>query len=545
MQQVSDVDVVLAWGRVALEALGDAREEIDAVNVFPVADSDTGTNLYLTFESSVAAMGDAESGVAGVIAAIAHGALLGARGNSGTILAQILRGFAGALGTEGVDPVAGRVFAEGLRSGVDAAYSAVSEPVEGTMLTVARAASEAALACTEDADPSLAAVVTTSAAAARRALGNTPGQLAVLRRAGVVDAGGMGIVVLLDALETVLTGRTHRHHRRRHDNAPTIPLIDSGSMASTGARSPAFEVMYLLDAPEDRIAGLRAELDLLGDSVVVAGGAGEWNVHVHVDDAGAAIEAGLALGRVRAVSVTHLVDSTDHRHADQHPARSSRRRIVAAASGDGIAALYRDAGATVLRVDADHRPTGADVVAALRAHDDAAEIIVLPNDRDLVPIAEAAAAEVRAADDVRVAVIPTVAQVQGMAALAVHEPARAFDTEVVAMTAAAGHARHGAVTIAETDGMTSAGVCTAGDVLGVVDGDFAVIGSDQATVATEVVDRMLAPGGELVTIVTGADREAVAVAAAVEANVRRGHPLVEVVVYDGGQPRYPLLLGVE
>lgn len=544
---VLDADVVLSWSRSALRALGDAREEIDAINVFPVADSDTGTNLYLTFEAACAAVADAPSGsLSEVFDALARGAFLGARGNSGTILAQLLRGFAGVLAADDATHDDGLVFAAALRAGVDSAYAAVGEPIEGTMLTVARAAADAAYASTgSDGPAGLVAVAAAAAIAARAALDATPGQLDVLRRAGVVDAGGMGVVVLLDAVEAVLTGRWAPQH------GSALPVVDPAAYAAFGdtisgpsTAAPAYEVMYLLDAPADQVAELRVTLARLGDSVVVGGGAGEWNVHVHARDAGAAIEAGVARGAVRRVSVTYL--DTHTAPAVDRPtggAPGRRRHIVAVAAGTGIAALYEPAGATVLRIDGDHRPTGADLAAALGDHD-ADEFIVLPNHRDLLPVAEAAAAELRGVGR-RVAVIPSVAQVQGMAALAVHEPARSFDADVVAMTTAAGHARHGAVTVAESDGMTSAGRCFAGDVLGVVDGDFAVIGSDPVAVAVDVVDRMLAPGGELVTVVVGVDDAAKAMATAVAATVEREHPLVDVVVHDGGQPRYPLLLGVE
>jgi dihydroxyacetone kinase-like predicted kinase len=173
----------------------------------------------------------------------------------------------------------------------------------------------------------------------------------------------------------------------------------------------------------------------------------------------------------------------------------------------------------------------------------AGEVVILPNERDAVPVAEAAAAELRAQGR-RVAVIPTIAQVQGLAAVAVHEPGRSFDADVVAMTTAAGHARHGAVTVAAREAVTMAGICQPGDVLGVVEGDFAVIGSDLLEVAREVVRRMLSAGGELVTVVTGAEAGP-SLAAGVQESVRHSHPEVDTVVYEGGQPRYPLLLGVE
>ena len=171
------------------------------------------------------------------------------------------------------------------------------------------------------------------------------------------------------------------------------------------------------------------------------------------------------------------------------------------------------------------------------------EVVLLPNDRDGIPVAEAAAAEARS-HGLRVAVIPTTVQVQGLAAAAVHEPGRAFDTDVVAMTTAAAHTRHGAVTVAAREAVTSAGVCRPGDVLGVVEGDFAIIGSDLSDVAVEVVRRMLAVGGELVTLVTGQDADGT-LASSVGAVVHAEHPEVDTVVYAGGQARYPLLIGVE
>jgi dihydroxyacetone kinase-like predicted kinase len=176
----------------------------------------------------------------------------------------------------------------------------------------------------------------------------------------------------------------------------------------------------------------------------------------------------------------------------------------------------------------------------------ARDLVVLPNDADSLAVAEAAAGRARD-EGLRVAVIPTRASVQAIAALAVHDPDRRFEDDVVAMTAAAGHCRHGGVTVAAREAVTMAGVCRPGDVLGIVDGDFAVIGDDLAGVARTVVDRMLGGGGELVTLVTGQSErgDAQALAGEVVAHIRRTRPEVDTVVYDGGQPRYPLLLGVE
>jgi DAK2 domain fusion protein YloV len=410
----------------------------------------------------------------------------------------------------------------------------VARPVEGTILTVARAAADAATARAGARGATLPEIALAATHAAREALSRTPDQLEVLRRAGVVDAGGRGLAVVLDAFDTVLTGRRPLAYPRAM-GAPAVPSV--AFEAETADSSPSFEVMYLLDAPAGAIPTLRASLEPLGDSLIVVGGDPLWNVHVHVDDAGAAIEAGLAAGHPHRIRVTSLAD-----RVVRPGATSLGRAVVAFAAGDGLASLFESAGATVVRTPVGRRPSTAEMLDAIR-RSGAGEIVLLPNERDGVPVAEAAAAEARA-EGTRVAVIPTRAQVQGIAATAVHEPARAFDADVVAMTTAAGHTRHGAVTVAAREAVTMAGVCRPGDILGVVEGDFVVIGTDLPAVAVDVVERMLSAGGELVTLVTGADADAT-LADAVVAALRRSHPEVDTVVYDGGQPRYPLLMGVE
>jgi fatty acid kinase len=533
-QPVLDAKVVLRWCRAALAGLAEAREEIDALNVYPVPDGDTGTNLYLTLESATEAAEQAhrENAAMGtVLAGIARGALLGARGNSGVILAQMFRAVADALGTAGDTAVQPAVFAAALTKAADAGYAAVAHPVEGTMLSVARAAARAA---TERAEigASCPDVALAAARTAHEALNRTPDQLEILRRAGVVDAGGRGLTVVLDALDMILTGRRPLDYPR----TVTEHSVPSVTVDTTNQGSPAYEVMYLLDAPQSAIPALRTMLEPLGDSLIVVGGEPLWNVHVHVDDAGAAIEAGIAAGRPHRIRVTYLAEPLGRPEPN-----GGARAVVAFAAGDGLATLFESAGVTVVQTSVD-RPSTAEMLAAIE-RSGAGEVVVLPNARDGIAVAEAAAAEARSAG-VRVAVIPTRAQVQGIAAAAVHEPARTFDADVVAMTTAAGHTMHGAVTVAVREAVTSAGVCQPGDVLGVVEGDFVVIGDDVRAVAVGVVERMLAAGGELVTVVASSESDR-ALADTVTDAVRRSHPGVDTVVYVGGQPRYPLLIGVE
>ncbi|MFI0722541.1 DAK2 domain-containing protein [Streptomyces sp. NPDC021224] len=556
-----DAPTVRTWCRLALAALGRAREEIDAINVYPVADGDTGTNLYLTVESaaqSVDAVCDAHAAadpaarpsLPEAFRAMSHGALIGARGNSGTILAQLLRGMNESLAADPAPQPDAAALCRALRTAADSAYEAVAHPAEGTMLTVAAAAATAAATALEataagpaqGAAADLGRVVRAAHRGAREALAATPEQLGVLREAGVVDAGGLGLVAVLGALADAVTGEAPRRQeavgaaaRPAAARAEQAAACPEGDAAPGG---PAFEVIYLLEAPPAAVPQLRARLDPLGDSLVVVGGDGLWNVHVHVDDVGAAIEAGIEAGRPHRIRVTHFGAQTQRTPGDRGPERA----VVALVRGEGMAALCAQAGAVVVAVGAGEAPASGEISAAVR-RTGAREVILLPNDAELRPAAGAAAAQARA-DGVRVALIPTRSAVQGIAALAVHEPSRRFDEDVVAMTSAAGATRYAELAVAEHESWTMAGVCQAGDVLGLIDGDVAVIGADVADTAARVLDRMLAAGGEMVTLVLGATAPA-GLATRLEAHVRDTHLAVDTVMYEGGHPSCPLLIGVE
>ena len=536
--------VLRSWARTALAELGRARVEIDELNVYPVPDGDTGTNLYLTWEAACDALPEGELTFAEAVQAFGRGALLGARGNSGVIASQLVR----ACGLRLAENLPRRqenepksvladprmseaaAFADALVFAADAAYGAVAEPVEGTMLTVAREAANAALKAANNGQ-SLPEVCLAAVGAARVALIKTTEQLEPLRRAGVVDAGGAGLVVILGAMESVLSGRAPAG--TTGVPARIQPETEVGN--DLDADGPAYEVMYLLDAPDEKIGDFRQQLARLGDSVVVVGGDELWNVHVHTDDVGAAIEQGIGIGRPYRIRVTHFADLVPH---PPIPGRA----VIAVAAGEGLAGLFAEAGAIVVRGGPGRRCSTGELLKAIE-ESGAPEIVILPNDKDSIAVAEAAATAARQ-DGLRVAVIPTRAQVQGLAAIAVHDPERSFDDDVVQLSAAAGQTRHGAVTIAVKDAWTMAGTCKIGDALGVVDGDFALITDELETAATGVVDRLLGGGGELMTVVRGQDATAELVDALVR-HVRRIRRDVDVVVYDGGQDRYPLLIGVE
>ena len=300
----------------------------------------------------------------------------------------------------------------------------------------------------------------------------------------------------------------------------------------------AYEVMYLLSQSDpQRVTKLRDSLGGLGDSLLVVGGDEEWNVHVHVNDAGAAVEAGIEAGRPHRIVITHFGDQI------RAAADLDGQAVVACAAGPGLADLMRAAGATVVASGPAQRASAGQLLDAVRASH-AGTVLLLPNDSD-TELAARAAARAAAEAGITVRVVRSRTAVQGLAALAVFDPQAAPEDNVVAMSQAAAGTRHGGVTVSRKAALTSAGPCQPGDVLGIVDGDFALIGSDLYAVAREVVDRLLAAGGELLTVVTGQDAPedlGQAVVAAARSSSRLGLEIIEIA---GGQPLYPLLLGVE
>ncbi|HEX6871180.1 MAG TPA: DAK2 domain-containing protein [Micromonosporaceae bacterium] len=548
-----DAAAVRRWCAAGLDALRRHQTEIDELNVYPVPDGDTGTNLVLTVSSAWQALAaepdppesDPEEEIARlgrVLRCMARGALLGARGNSGVIVSQILRGTADALSA--VPAARGRALAEALVAAAKAGYAAVAEPVEGTVLSVATAAAAAAIATDSD---DLATVVRAAAAEAAAALARTPEQLPVLARAGVVDAGGRGLVVLLDALVEVVTGQ-----------APaTTPLArvarDPRLLTVTreaGSTEYGYEVQYLLDASDAAVAELRTALSRLGDSLVVVGTGGldglpTWNVHVHVNDVGAAIEAGVEAGRPHRISVTRFADqiaAAGGRATAEQVLDEQARGVVVVASGDGLTGVFAAEGAVVVDGGPTNNPSTAEVLSAIRATG-AGSVVVLPNDSNVHAVAAAAAEEARGLG-IAVGVVPTRSPVQAMAAIAVRDPARRFHDDVIAMAEAAGACRYAEVTIATRSALTVAGTCAPGDVLALVEGEVNLIGQDLRQTCLTLLDRMLAGGGELTTLVLGADAPA-DLGALLTAHLTQRWPFVQAHTIEGGQAHYPLLVGVE
>ncbi len=540
-----DASGLLDWAHAAVGGLVVHADEMNRLNVFPVADADTGTNMLFTMR---AALAEAErhakrSGdVSQVAAALARGALRGARGNSGVILSQILRGLADVTASAAADTenqiadVDAVLLGTALRHAVALVVGSMGEEVPGTIVSVLQAAAARAEHCAAAGDD-LPGAVLAAAEAAETALDRTPEQLGVLAECGVVDAGGRGLLVLLDALAATLTG----HTPARPEYVPSPPA-QNAEEPSLDVRPPHYEVMYQISATGPQLDSLRERLQELGDSVAIAGDGGDrYSVHVHADDAGAAIEAGLALGTPSQIQISTL------RGGAAHSRWPRRRAVLAVVDGDGAERLFAGEGAHVLRCGRDKPDPYASISAKdlLRAVVDtgAGQVVVLPNG---FVAAEELVAGCTAATGwgLEVVPVPSGSMVQGLAALAVHEPGRAVVDDGYSMAQAAGGTRRGSVRMADEEALTFAGPCEPGDGLGIAGDEVLVVRHDIAATARRLLDLLLGAGGELVTVLVGAGVDD-GVADDLQAHVHRHHPGTELVAYHTGHRGDALLIGVE
>lgn len=546
-----DLAAARRWALAARVGLADARSQIDALNVFPVPDGDTGTNMFLTFDGALDVLrGHHDVGGTGIsltqgLALLARGMLLSARGNSGVILSQLARGLHEAADEAGgvLDELDAQLLAEAFTRADHLAWAGVSSPVEGTILSVSRAAAAAAREAAAREPASAADVSAAALTAARAALEHTPTQLRALARAGVVDAGGAGLVIVLEALRRVLTdGQVAAEVGDSPWFRPgaTLPVPECADEGEG-----AYEVMYLLtDTDEARVGHLRAHLEQVGHSVLVVGGPQDWRVHVHLDEPSVAVEAGAMAGHVDDVRVEALVRQKAPASAAAETPRASVG-VVACAGGDGLLRLFEESGATVVRSAAGARASTGQLLNAIWAVP-ARSVVVLPNDGDVLLAAEAAAQAARE-EDLDVVVVPTRAAVQGLAALAVFDPEAALGEVVEGMQEVAGATLHAELTVASRDAHTAAGPCRAGQALGLLDGQIVIVDDDTTRAATRLLARLVTDQTELLTIVSGADVDE-AQRTSMEhlvGAVEQGHPGVEVVWFEGGQPAYPWLLGAE
>jgi hypothetical protein len=508
----------LALARAALAALEASRQRIDDLNVYPVPDGDTGTNMAETARAVVYAL---ERGETDVVRA----SLMGARGNSGVILSQIVRGAVEAL-PEGEPGTA--ALAKALRGASDAAYAAVRNPQEGTMLTVMRELADkgeelaAAGAPLDDAlEPLLAH--------GEAALVRTQEQLDVLKRAGVVDAGAAGLIEILRGIAAHVRGEP------LPETAPTagpLPLDAVHLELSRFRYCTSFFVEGDAVDPEE----LEAKFSELGDSLLVVGAHGAVKVHVHTDEPGQALSLASEVGVLEEIDIKNMHVQTAER-TERLEREAAVTGAVAVCLGAGNRRLFESLGAACVEGGETMNPSTADIVAAIEALPEK-DVVVLPNSKNVVMAAEQAAQAV----DKSVRVVPTHTLQAGLGALVAYDPHRSAADNGAEMDAAAAAVRSGAVARASRSATIGAIEVEEGQFLGLVDGEPVAAGPVLDPVAREVVERLLGESAEVLTILLGdgahgADE-------LVEA-LRTAHPELEVEVHEGGQPHYPLLFGVE
>ena len=548
------------------DALRQHQGDINRLNVYPVPDGDTGTNMALTLEAVVAELEGVPvgSGLSPVCKAIGHGSLMGARGNSGVILSQLLRGMCDRMGVaeSGVDAT---VLSDALGHASDLARRAVVRPVEGTILTVAAAAAAGAAAGAGEAGATLIGVIERAHGVAADALARTPEMLPVLAQAGVVDAGGTGFLLLLDACWAVVDAT---HLLPEPSGVPDVDLSlvspvggDDYNRRKDDRRAGdepqvgdlRYEVMYLLYAPDDSMPDFKEVWAGIGDSIVVVGGDGLWNCHIHTDDIGAAIEAGVETGRPQRIRVTDLAEQVEEerwvREASTAPDAGAgmvregpapTTSVVAVVTGDGIGRIFRSLGVHHQVVGGQSmNPSTHDLLKAVELVD-SDEVVILPNNKNIRPVAE----QVDALSDKTVRVVATGSILEGFAALLAYDPAAGAAVNAASMGESAARVVPAEVTRAVRDTTTDAGEVHEGDWIGISrDGVISI--ADSVVIATRLLlSRLLTEQHELVTLIEG-EGSKVADTRRISEWLSEEYPDIALEVHHGGQPLYPYLLGIE
>ncbi len=544
------------------DALRAHQDRINRLNVYPVPDGDTGTNMALTVESVVAELdelpgshdGDGDApGMAEMCRAVAHGSLMGARGNSGVILSQLLRGFTGVIAD--TKEVSARALSEALTAASDAARQAVLRPVEGTILTVARAAGDGATQAAGK-GASMAEVLDMARQRAADALAHTPEQLPVLARAGVVDAGGAGYLLLLDAALNVVDGRPLPEPPAGDGKGPVVleanPWQDAdtdrpGVHVEGGLR---YEVMYLLDAPDETIPAFKEVWAGVGDSIVVVGGDGLWNCHIHTNDVGAAVEAALDAGRPRNITVTDLAEQAEEERWVREGALGvtteapsgppPRTAVVAVANGDGVGRIFRSLGVHHLIPGGQSmNPSTAQILDVVEKVE-SPEVVLLPNNENIHPVGMQACE--LATKPMRM--VPTSGIVEGFAALLEYDPEAGAEDNSQSMAASARRIVAGEVTQAVRDASGPAGPIHAGDWMGLSRDGIEVVADSLVEATCSLLGKLLRDEHELVTLIEG-EGTGVAETRRITEWIDEHRPGLAVEVHHGGQPLYPYLVSIE
>ncbi|MCT0023886.1 DAK2 domain-containing protein [Weissella confusa] len=544
----------------AADALKNNAEKINKLNVFPVPDGDTGTNMTLSMASGAEyERNETDTHLGALAQATSKGLLMGARGNSGVILSQIFRGFAAKIADK--ETLSARDLADALMGGAETAYKAVMKPTEGTILTVIREAAAAANRTAKESDDAVV-VMKETLDAAEKALASTPDLLPVLKEVGVVDSGGQGLVIVLEAFYAVLSGE---EITTEIDNAALDAMVMSLHNAGVqGDLNPEdIQFGYCTEIMVDITKGTTYDqefdydkfyehLAAMGDSLLVINDDEVVKVHVHTEDPGEVINWGTHFGSLRKVKVDNMRDQQAEAAAAAEAQKEAEAKaeaekpavdlaVITTATGEGIKELFASSGATVV-IDAEQAPSTQDLVNAVK-ESGAKEALILPNDSNIFMAADQAV-EIA---DVPVKVVRTRTVQQGLTALVLgYNPEGTLEDNAEAMTAALGDVKSGAVTTSVRDTTLNGLEIHSGDAIGLFDGEIVVSvpNADIHQAAVELLGKMIDEDSELVTVYYGQESSEDDANKLEEAGLAIDEDL-EFEIHDGGQPLYPILMSVE
>jgi uncharacterized protein len=526
----------------SLSWLASNHEEVNRLNVFPVPDGDTGTNMLLTLQSAVEDIKESNAADVSKIAKLAsHGSLMGARGNSGVILSQIFRGFARAV--EGKSSLTPPELAAALEEAANAAYRAVNKPTEGTILTVAREAGRAATAAASRPDATMPQVIAAAAAGARAAVLKTPSQLQILRDAGVVDAGGFGLQLILEGMLKTLE-ELDSSIEELTASRPAVPSAASQVAVALPEEGWGYCTEFLIEGTNLDIDRIKAQIEALGNSVLVVGEPELVKVHVHTDDPTRVITLAGGYGKLLKLNVGDM--STQHRRilesesqADRSP-RPNGVGLVAVVAGSGLVEIFRGLGVdAIVEGGQTMNPSTQDMLTAIESvpYD---EVILMPNNKNVI----LAAKQVPGLTKKKVHVIETHSVPQGVAAVVAFRGDRPAADNLAAMRAEAERVQTIEVTRAVRDTRSNGLKVKKGDVIGLINDKLEFAGSDYGEVVNKALGKLGADSFELVTVYRGKDASDDELKK-LESAIRSTHPGLEVEVQQGGQQHYPFILSVE
>ena len=530
------------------ESLKSYSENLNSLNVYPVPDGDTGTNMSFTLRSVIEELAESDDNPEAQWEAIRHGSLMGARGNSGVILSQILRGLADSFSSK--TQMDNKAIAEALTHASEAAYASVMKPVEGTILTVSREIAEKAQELVKS-KMALTTFLSQLVSAGEDSLNRTPDLLPVLKDANVVDAGGAGYLLLIQCFLHIADGTAIKPPPKASVNASNLtPSSETNDGEKPDVSELRYEVMFFLDAPESKIDQFKLDWQAVGDSIVVVGGDGLYNCHIHSNDIGESIEAGIRAGRPYQIRVTDLQEELFHieDHIEVEGASeiivpnptAENTAVIAVVAGKGIQQIFASMGVNAIVAGGQSmNPSVKDLLEAVQ-HVQANQVIILPNNKNIIPVSEQVDHQVSK----NVIVVPTRSIPEGFSALLAFDPAADAKTNSQSMSSMAESVATGEVTQAVRDSETDAGKVTEGDWIGLDRTGVIVARQNLGDAALDLLQTLIGDEHEIVTIIEGQDCPQ-EVTKDLLAWLSNDKPEIEVEVHSGGQPLYPYYFGIE